>query len=145
MKAASNLIAAGILILLLPAMLLGIDQFRLTDQVDPFTADTGGAETTANVTLSQDLYNDETRNAEVTSNVTADAPIASSYVSATNVLTVTGLQADTAHYLTVTYKIDQLGDYYGAGAGAKVVPVLLILGILCIVGGAGYQAFRRGE
>ena len=145
MKAASNLIAAGIIILLLPAMLLGIDQFRLVDQVDPFTVDTGGGVTTANVTLSQDLYGNETRNASVSSNVTADAPIASSYVSATNVLNVTGLQASTAHYLTVTYSIDRLGDYFGAGASARVVPVLLILGILCIVGGAGYQAFRRGE
>jgi len=144
-KAASNLIAAGILILLLPAMLLGVDQFRLADQVDPFAVDTGGGETSVDVTLSQELYGDETRNASITSNVTADAPIASSYVSATRVLTVTGLQASTAHYLTVTYKIDRLDDYWGAGAGAKVIPVLLILGILCIVGGAGYQAFSRGD
>ena len=145
MKAASNLIAAGIIILLLPAMLLGIDQFRLVDQVDPFTVDTGGAVTTANVTLSQDLYGNQTRNASVSSNVTADAPIASGYVSATNVLNITGLQDSAAHYLTVTYSIDRLGDYFGAGVAAKVIPVLLILGILCIVGGAGYQAFGRGE
>ena len=145
MKAASNLIAAGIIILLLPAILLGLDQFRLADQVDPFAVDTGVGETSAIVTLSQDLYGDETRNASITSNVTADAPIASSYASATNSLNVTGLQASTSHYLTITYSIDRLGDYLGAGAGAKVVPVLLILGILCIVGGAGYQAFRRGE
>lgn len=145
MKAASNLIAAGIIILLLPAMLLGIDQFRLVDQVDPFTATPGAGITAANLTLSQELYNDETRNASVTANVTEAAPIASSYVSATKVLLVTGLVSEVPHYLTVTYKIDRLGDYYGAGAGAKVVPVLLILGILCIVGGAGYQAFKRGE
>lgn len=145
MKAATNLIAAAIIILLLPAMLLGIDQFRLTDQVDPFVVATGGGVTSANVTLSQDLYGDETRNASVSSNNTADAPIASSYTSSTNVLLITGLEASVSHYLTVTYSINNLGDYFGAGAGAKVVPVLLILGIMCIVGGAGYQAFRRGE
>ena len=145
MKAATNLIAAGIIILMLPAMILAIDQFRLDDQVDPFVETTGGAETTADVTLSQDLYGDETRNASVSSNVTGDAPVASSYVSATNVLTITGLQVSTSHYLTITYKINRLGDYFGAAAGSRVVPVLLILGVMCIVGGAGYQAFGRGE
>ena len=145
MKAATNLIAAGIILLLLPAMILAIDQFRLADQVDPFVVTTGAAANTTSVTLSQDLYGDETRNASVSSNVTGDAPVASSYVSSTNVLTISGLLADTSHYLTVTYKIDRLGDYFGAGAGARVVPVLLVLGVLCIVGGAGYQAFRRGE
>ncbi len=141
MKAASNLIAAGIIILMLPAMLLGLDQFRLQDQVDPFVVNAGA--TSANVTLSQDLYNDETLNASISSNVTTDAPIANSYVSATNVLNITGLDSTLSHYLIVTYSIDSLSDYFGASAGAKVVPVLLILGILCIVGGAGYQAFSK--
>lgn len=145
MKAATSIIAAGIIILLLPAMILAIDQFRLVDQEDPFNETTGGAETSVTVTLSQDLFNDETSNASVSSNVTDDAPIASEYNSTTNVLTITGLEADTSHYLTVTYSIDRLGDYFGAAAGARVVPVLLILGVLCIVGGAGYQVFRRGE
>jgi len=129
---------------MLPAMMLSIDQFRLTDQADPFLAASGANSTT--VTLSQELYNDDTANvSSITSNVTSDAPIANSYVAATQVLTITGLQTGSDHYLTVTYSIDNLGDYFGAAAGSRVLPVLLILGILCIVGGAGYQAFRRGE
>lgn len=143
MKSATNLIAAGIIILLMPAMLLAIDQFRLSDQVDPFTVASGSI--SANVTLSQDLYNDETRNVEISSNVTTDAPIANTYTTSTNVLNITGLNSSASHYLTVTYKIDRLGDYFGAGAGAKAIPVLLILGAMCIVGGAGYQAFHRNE
>ena len=142
MKAATNIIAAVIIILMLPAMLLGIDDFRLQDQADPFVVASGA--TSANVTLSQDLYSDDTINvSSITSNTTGDAPIANSYTSATNVLNITGLDSGSSHYLTVTYSVDRLGDYFGAGAGAKVIPVLLILGILCIVGGAGYQAFSR--
>ena len=144
MKSATSLIAAGIILLMLPAIMLAIDQFRLTDQADPFLVPSG-ANSTA-VTLSQELFNDDTSNvSSIASNITTDAPIASSYVSATQALTITGLQTGSDHYLTVTYSIDNLGDYFGAAAGSRVLPVLLILGILCIVGGAGYQAFRRGE
>lgn len=145
MKTAALLIAAVILLLLLPASILAIDQFRLTDQEDPFNVTTAANVTLSTVTLSQELYGDETRNASVSSNVTDDAPIASSYNSATQVLTVTGLQESETRRLTVEYKIDRLGDYFAAGTGAKVLPVLLILGILCIIGGACYLAFRRGD
>jgi hypothetical protein len=145
MKAATLLIAAGIILFFLPGILLSLDTFRLEDQVDPFVVTTAAGVTSANITLSQDLYNDETRNASITSNLTTDAAIAFSYTSATNVLLVTGLTADASHYLTVTYSIDALGDYYGAGVSARVIPVLMVLGIMCIVGGACYQAFGRNE
>jgi len=145
MKTAALLVAALIIILLLPASILAIDQFRLDEQSDPFNVTTGSGVTSANVTLSQELYGDETRNASVTSNLTGDAPIASSYTSSTQVLNVTGLVASESRQLTVEYKIDRMGDYYGAGAGSRVLPVLLILGVLCVVGAAGYNAFSRGE
>lgn len=145
MKTATLLIAAVILILLLPASILAIDQFRLDDQSDPFNVTTGAGVTSTSVTLSQDLYGDETSNIDVSSNITGDAPIASSYNSNTHALTITGLQESESHQLTVDYKIDRMGDYFAAGTGAKILPVLLILGILCIVGGAAYNAFSRGE
>lgn len=145
MKTATLLVAAVIIILLLPASILAIDQFRLDEQTDPFNVTTAAGVTSANITLSQELYGDETRNASVSSNLTADAPVASDYTGSTQVLYITGLQASESHQLSVEYKIDRMGDYFGAGTGAKVLPILLILGILCIVGGAGYQAFGRGE
>lgn len=143
MKTATLLVAAVIIILMLPAAILAVDQFRLSDQTDPFVVPSGSS--ASEVTLSQDLYGDETRNAAVSSNVTTDAPIASTYTAATNVLAITGLDDEEEHYLTVTYKIDRLADYFGAGAGSKVLPVLLVLGVLCIVGGAGYHAFSHRE
>lgn len=145
MKAASSLIAAGIIILLLYPMILAIDQFRLKDQIDPFNVTTAAAVTSANVTLSQDLYNDATSGVSIESDLDTDAPVASTYTAATNYLLVTGLTADDSRQLTITYDIDRLSDYYGAQAGARVLPILIILGVICIVAGASYQTFRRGD
>jgi len=145
MKTVALMIGAVILMLLMPAAITSIDDFRMTDQEDQFITTTGAADTDSDVTLSQTLFGDETRNATVSSNVTADAPIASSYVSATKVLTVIGLEASESHRLTVTYKIDALTDYYGAGTGARVWPLMLILGVLGIIAGAVYNATRRGD
>jgi len=146
LKTAALLIAAAIILLFLPAVITSLDDFRLESQIDPFSVTTASATTSA-VTLSQDLYNDDTVNVDsVSSNYTLDNPIASSYASATNALTVSGLSANVTRTLTVTYEIDALTDYTGAGTATKVVPVLMILGVLCIVGGAGYNAFsRRGD
>lgn len=142
MKTSALLIAAVILMLLLPASIVAIDQFRLTDQTDYFTLASGANATTK--TLTQDLYNDETRNvSSITSNVTTDAPAASSYTAATNALYITGLDSTKSHYLTVVYSIDRLDDYFGASTGAKVIPVLMVLGIMATVGGAVYNSFSR--
>ncbi len=143
MKTSSLLIAAVIIILMLPAVLLSIDDFRLVDQKDPFNVTTAAGVTSANITLSQDLYGGNTANAAVSSNETDDAPIAASYTTATNVLNITGLVESNTRRLDVTYSIDRLGDYFGAATGSKVLPILMILGILCIVGGAGYAAWNR--
>jgi hypothetical protein len=95
--------------------------------------------------LVESLYDSATSRVSVSSNVTADAPIASSYVSATKTLTVIGLDADTTHRLTVTYEIDALDLYPGAGVGAKVWPMMLILGVIGIIAGAVYSATRHGD
>lgn len=145
MKTAALMIGAIIVSLLLPATVTAIDDFRLTDQVDLFNSATGGGETTVDVTLSQELFGDETRNASVSSNLTTDAPIASSYVSGTQVLTVSGLIASESHRLTVTYKIDALEDYWGAGTATRVWPIMLVLGVLGIIVGAVYNATRGRE
>lgn len=145
MRTAALLISAVLVILLMPAAIEAIDGFRLQEYTNDFNVTTGGGVTTATVTLSQPLYGDETRNAVVSSNLTTDAPIASTYIAATKVLTVIGLQASQTHRLSVEFKIDRLGDYFGAGIGAKVWPLLLILGTLGIIAGAIYTATRKED
>jgi hypothetical protein len=145
MKVAALMISAVIVIMLLAAAITSIDDFRMTDQADPFNVTTGDNVTTATVTLSQELFGDETRNASVSSNLTSDAPIASSYDDDTQVLTITGLTASESRRLTITYSIDALTDYWGAGIAARMWPLILIIGVLAIVVGAVYAASHRGD
>lgn len=144
MKSATQIIVACLIILMLPAVILAINMFRMTDQTDPFNVTTGGAVTTADVTLSQSLFDDATYNVVVTSNNTADAPIASTYTSATKLLHVTGLNAEDYRQLSVVYKIDALSSYYAAGVGTKIWPIFLVLGTIGLIIGAVYTAMKSG-
>ena len=60
--------------------------------------------TTANVTLSYDLYQAATAEIiEITSTVGTDTPVGSTYTEATKKLLVSGLTADTSRTLTIEY------------------------------------------
>lgn len=145
MRPALLVIAAVIIVLLLPASIVALNEFRMTDYEEPHNITTGAGETTANVSLSQELFNDDTALVSLSSNNTSDAPIPYLYTSATRYLLITGLVEDDTRQVTVTYKIDNLTDYVGAGVAAKVWPVFLILGIIGIVAAGVYSATRRGE
>jgi len=145
MKPVSLLLGAVVIILMMAAVLTAVNDFRMTEYEEGHAAATGGAETTHDITLSQDLFSNATYNAVVTSNLTTDAPIPDSYASATNVLTVTGLTANTSRLLTITYQIDALEDYFGAGLGARAWPLLLVLGVIGIIAGAVYSAAKKGD
>ncbi len=144
MKPVLLLIGAVIIILLMPAMLLSINSFRMADQEDEYIIPLTSPDVSAVITLSQGLFDDATYNVSLSSNVTADAPIASGYVATTKALTVTGLETDTTRRLTVDYKIAALDSYWGADTGAKTWPMFLILGVLGIIVGAVYTATRHG-
>lgn len=144
MKDSARLIAVVIIIFFLPALLLSLDTFRLVDRVEPHIVASGVA--SANVTLAQDLYDDDTKHVtSISSNVTTDAAIASTYTPSTNVLLITGLDSTKSHYLTFTYSMDRLEDYVAAKQATLVIPALILLGILVIVAGVGVSAFRKGE
>lgn len=145
MKPVTLLLGAVVIILMMSAVLTAVDAFRMTEYEESHVAATGANVTSYGVTLSQELFSDKTYNAVITSNVTADAPIPSSYVSSTQVLTVTGLEASETRLLTITYQIDSLEDYFGASLGARVWPLMLVLGVIGVIVGAVYNATRRGE
>ncbi len=145
MKSALLIIAACIIILLLPATLTAINDFRMVNYTEPHIITTTSPDTTAPVTLTQALYDSSAANAAVSSNNTNDAPLSLSYVSATKVLTVDGLELNKTRTLTVTYKIDALAAYTGAGIAVKVWPIFLILGVIGLIVGGVYNATKHGE
>jgi hypothetical protein len=145
MKSATLLLAAMIMILLAYPVIVSVNEFRSREYTEPHIVVTDGASTTAPVVLVNDLFGDTTANAEVVSSDVDDAPYPSAYVPGTNTLTVAGLAISTTRTLTVTYRIAALTDYPGADLMARFWPIFLILGIFGLIGGAIYNATRKGD
>jgi hypothetical protein len=145
MKAVGTIIGACLIILLLGAVLSGITSFRSAEYEEPHNVTTAGGVTSANITLTQDLFNDDTAFATISSNDTDDAAVPSSYTAGTNTLLISGLAASTTRQLTVTYRYGQLGDYWGADLGARAWPLILVLGVFGVVAGAVVSTYSKRE
>ncbi len=108
---------------------------------------TGVSETTADVVLDEELWKSRTTSVtSITSDNGGDTPVADSYVEATQTLTVSGLVESDTRELTITYEYDALTDYTMMGMLVSWAPVLLLLGIFGLIGGALWAAvsFRGG-
>ena len=82
---------------------LGIKGWRTDDVSHSEAVETGAGVTTANVTLTRDLFNDEVTEVQsISSNIT-ETPIASTYTSATNLLGISALTASESRTLTIVY------------------------------------------
>ena len=82
----------------------GIKTWRTDDTSEDFEVSTGSGVTSANVTLSYNLYQEALAELQsITSNDTDDIPIANTYTDATKVLLITGLDDEETHALTVDY------------------------------------------
>ena len=91
----------------------GIKGWRCDVKTLAFNVTTGAVapgDTTANVTLTQALFQDDIAEAVVTSNDTLDAPSPSAYTTATKVLLVSGLIASKTHQLTVVWNAESEND-----------------------------------
>jgi hypothetical protein len=144
MKSLAMIFGAIMLCFLLPTTAAGINDFRARDYVEPHIVVTA-SETSKDIVLTQALFSSATANVIITSNNTNDAPVPFSYVSATKTLTIAGLSANESHNLSITYKIDNLTDDFGASLGSKILLTVLILGIFGLIGGAVYSGTRRSE
>ena len=82
----------------------GIKGWRTNDTTELFAVTTAAGVTSANVTLSYDLYQAATAEIQsITSTEGADVPAASAYTESTKVLLIAGLDADNTRTLTVNY------------------------------------------
>lgn len=107
----------------------GIKTWRTEDTTDSFVVTTGAAATTANVTLTRDLFQDETSQViAITSNVSGETPIASTYTSATNYLLLAALNPSSSHLISVNYYSDT--DSTVMAAIGPFLSVLVIGGLI---------------
>ena len=82
----------------------GIKTWRTDDISEDIVVSTGAGVTSANATLSYNLYQEAIAEVQsISSNDTDDTPVASAYTDATKVLLVTGLDDSESHILTIDY------------------------------------------
>jgi hypothetical protein len=144
MKGALLVIAAILIIFFLPATIESINDFRSTDYLEPHIEVTAPGVTDVDIVLSQDLFGSRTANVTITSDNALDAPVPFAYTPATNTLNITGLAANDTRTLAVTYKIDNLTDFWGAGTAVKTWPMLLIVAVFGLIS-AGVYVSARGR
>lgn len=131
MGAVMGIIMIMVAFIMFPLIMTGTHDILTDASTEIANVTTAGGITTADVTLSPGLYNDDTDSVlAVTSSLGTDAPVAGSYVAATDALTVTGLTAADNRLLTVSYEYEATTDYTGMGALARMAPTLIFLALL---------------
>lgn len=99
----------------------GIKGWRTEDTTQNFIVTTAGGVTTANVTLTKNLYNDDVSEViALTSTDGTEAPVATSYDDTTQNILVSALNAGVTRTLTVEYYglpdndvMDAIGPFLG--------------------------------
>lgn len=151
MRGLMGIIGAVIIIvislILAPIVFTQTAEMGEDSQTDTFAAvATGVGVTTADVLLTVDpLYPTDMTHFSVTSDNVGDTPVAGSYSTVTDELTVTGLVADDTRELTVVYTTDALTDFTGARPIANLIPLIFIVGILGLAGAMAWHAFKSGR
>lgn len=121
-----------ILALALPAIPGALMDFRTDTFDETFLETTAAAVTNTTVQLAEPLWDDSVAYATVVSNDTTEMPTPNSYNTTTRQLTITNLNANTSHILTVTYDSSGLDDYAGAEAGVKSVPTAIMASVIIL-------------
>lgn len=147
LKGVFILLGALLLIILSPFVISSAHDARVTTFEQSYSeVSTPAAVTSANITLSYDLYADAVANVvSSTSNITGDTPSASAYVSVSRQLTVSGLASNTSRTLTVDYEIADpaLAELPTIDAILLVAVFLYFIAILGLIAGAIYSYFRQ--
>ncbi len=122
-----GLIAIFFIAFQLPTLFDAVTDFRTTELTEGYVVTTGGADTTATITLAKELFQGDIIYARTSSNVTLDVPSPQSYTSATRAVLVAGLQVSTTRMITVVYNTPKLGIYATADVSVSFFPAFLIL------------------
>jgi len=109
---------------------VAVYDFRTDIQEDTFTSDTAVGQTTENVTLTQELYDDDTSTIDILSSLSDDAPAYASYNGTSRLLGISGLSENTTRTLTVFYDVSAL---VGNDAINNLLDIVPWIWMLCII------------
>jgi len=125
----SFLIIFGAVFLWLLPITTAIYDFRTDLREDSFAVETPGANTTANMTLTKPVYDNDTNTIDLLSSLATDTPTYASYNGTSRLLGVSGLTASENRTMTVTYDIDAL---VANPSISTLMDVLPFIWLICI-------------
>lgn len=110
-----------------------IYDFRTDLREDTFSATTGVGESSTNVVLVKQIYDDDVTTLAFASNVTADNPAYSSYDSDTRALAVSGLTANTTRSLAVDYDVAAFSNNAAIAIFLDRLPFIWVVCVIALV------------
>ncbi len=122
-------LVTSVLLFMLPVN-EAIRDYRTYVKTDSFTSPTAPAITTANVTLTKALYDNDTSSFVLSSDLSTDVPVFSSYNGTTRALMVAGLSDNTTRILTIDYEVNSLTTWASVGTLMDKLPMIWLLLII---------------
>ena len=135
-----GIIAFILLVSFASAITAGIKTWRTNDVTQSSVVATGAGESTANVTLSRALYQDDVTEVIGFSSNLTESPVASSYDADTQVLLVAALNVNTSRTLSINH-YSELEDNVMQALG----PFLTVLLLGGCAGAILYGIFKGGR
>lgn len=137
---------AVLLIIAAPFVFRSLYEARMDTYSQSFSlVTTGVSETSANVSLGLELYNDSITNVDtISSNISGDSPTAAGYTISGKVLNIGGLIDSSTRTLTVNYSVtsESLADIPAPGVLFTFILYLYIFAIIGLVAGTLWNVFR---
>ena len=135
------IVMVSVVLFMLPVT-RAIYNYRTDVREDSFNYETGGAETTANVSLHTPIYDDDTNTVAILSDLPTDVPLFASYNVTTRLLDMTGLVVASNRTLRVSYDVNSLADHDALDTLIGWIPFIWII-LICVMPLAGIYAIIR--
>ena len=102
----------------------GITAVKTDTKIDRLPSVTGAGETTDNLTLTNEVYNDDTSDLTLDSSDGDDTPTLTAYAPGNHTIAISGLSANTTRTITVTYDIAALTIWSGVDTLLGYFPMI---------------------
>lgn len=138
---AVGIIMIAIAFVVFPIIMDASDSILAPEKTQVITVPTASGVTTATLTLTDGVYENDKANVTLSSSNSNDVPVVSS-ASGKSVV-VTGLEASSTRIMNVAYASDALDNYTGLAAIVKVAPLIVFVSILGVAIGGAYFSFKK--
>ena len=123
-----------------------IYDFRTDVRTDTFPGTaTGGAETSANLSLTKFVFDDDIETILITSDDGLDVPSLFSYNTTTRLTDMTGLAVSSNRTVTISYDVDALSESAAVSTILDRVPAIFLLVVIAFPMAALWAVFTNKD